>query len=84
MLTRSPIVNVALGSAVVLGGVWLYMRYGPRAHRYPAAVSAGTVIGKEFGALAGLAIGGPIAVFPASVGGAVAGAVIASQIARDP
>lgn len=75
---RMGLWNVAIGVAAVAGGLWLYSRYGPRRHRTAVALSAGTTLGHEVGALAGLAIG-PVAVLPATVAGAVAGALIARE-----
>lgn len=77
-MVRMGLWNAAIGVAAVAGGLWLYARYGPRRHRAAAAISAGTTLGQEIGAIAGLAIG-PAAVLPGAVAGAVAGAVLATE-----
>ncbi len=75
--------SFALGTAAVIGGTWLYVTYGPRKHRKPAALAAGLVLGQQVGAVAGLALAGPAGFLPGSAVGAIAGAVLGTDLAAE-
>ncbi len=72
-----------LGTAAIVGGVILYTKYGPRKHRALVGLSAGLVVGQQYGTLAGLAIAGPLGGAVGSVAGAATGAVIGHGMATD-
>jgi hypothetical protein len=75
--------NVAIGTAAVLGGAYLYAVHGPRKHRPALGLSTGLLVGQQYGALAGLVIGGPGGAVVGSVAGGIVGAVVGHDAATD-
>ena len=69
-----------LGTAAVVGGVYLYSVYGPRKHRQPLGLATGLLLGPQVGAVTGYALGGPMGLLPGSTVGAIAGAVIGHDL----
>lgn len=85
MLIRSAAWSFLIGTAAVVGGVYLYSVYGPRKHRPTVGLAAGLMLGQQVGAVTGLALGGPAGLLPGSTIGGIAGAVLGHDVAtREP
>ena len=80
MLIRSAAWSFLIGSAAVVGGVYLYSVYGPRKHRAPLGLASGLMLGQQVGAVAGYALGGPAGLLPGTTLGGIAGAVLGHDL----
>ena len=76
---RYAVTNVLIGSAALVGGVYLYSVYGPKRHRLPLGLSAGLLLGQQYGAMTGLAVAGPGGAMVGAVAGGIAGAVVGHE-----
>lgn len=80
-MSRS-LLTLIIGTAAIIGGLYLYKKYGGK-RRNLIAHGAGMALGHEVGGTAGQAIGGPIGAIVGGAVGAAAGVVAAHDYFGD-
>ena len=58
-MMKFALLKLMLGISSIIGGVYLYHRFGPRRHRQALGVSSGILLGHHSGAVTGLLAAGP-------------------------
>lgn len=72
------LLSIGFGIAVVIGGIYLYQKYGRGKQKDIVKKVGGTYLGNKIGEIAGLHLAGPAGAIVGSVVGAV-GAAIATE-----
>ena len=73
------LVGITFGIATVVGGIYLYKKYGGGKRKRLVTNVAGVILGDRVGEIAGMSIAGPAGAIVGSVVGAVGGAIIAKD-----
>ena len=73
------LVGITFGLATVVGGIYLYKKYGGGKRKRLVTNVAGVILGDKVGEIAGMSIAGPAGAIIGSVVGAVGGAIVAEN-----
>lgn len=73
------LLGIGVGAAAIVGGIYLYKKYGGGRRKVMVAHVAGTILGDKLGGAAGFVLAGPTGAVIGSVMGAVSGAMAAED-----
>ncbi|MBI4403779.1 MAG: hypothetical protein HY537_06445 [Deltaproteobacteria bacterium] len=77
------LLGLGLGLAAVIGGIYLYKKYGGKQNKLLTSVAA-VVLGDKVGEIAGFHLAGPAGAVAGAIAGAVGGAVLSDKfVAQD-